>query len=154
MFAASLGLLFLVTLTGCVQEVPVEKDYYISVSGKWVDSYKSTYEIKTGTFKNYGEGYSSYEGDSLMILPLSENSGTIFIKYTVSANPDFTYSSTAPDVGKWYAISYKNLTKNSISISGAWKNGGKTSTTTLEEAVKEFTIENGYFKTYSECTKK
>lgn len=31
--------------------------------------------------------------------------------------------------------------------------GGATSTETLDEAVSEFTIENGYFGTYSDCTR-
>ena len=62
-------------------------------------------------------------------------------------------SDTAPDVGKWYAVSYKNLKKDSVSLSGAFKLGGKTSTETFKEAIQEFTVENGYFDYYSECTK-
>ena len=69
-------------------------------------------------------------------------------------NSDSSYSETAPDVGKWYAVSYKNLTSNSVSLSGAYKADGKTSTQTLDEAKKEFTVENGYFDySYSECIK-
>lgn len=125
--------------------------------GKWTSSYGEVFEISKDYFKTYGENWSSYEGDSIDIIP-NENdnaSGTIFLKYTVSKNPDpdWSYSNTAPDVGKWCAVSYKNLTKNSVSLSGAYKLGGKTSTETLEEAKKEFTVENGYFDYYSECTK-
>ena len=123
--------------------------------GKWASSPNEVYEISKDYFKTYGTWGNGYEGDSIDIIP-NENdndSGTIFLKYTVSANPDWSYSNTAPDVGKWYAVSYKNLTKNSVSLSGAFKIGGKTSTGTFFEAIKEFTVANGYFDRYSECTK-
>lgn len=131
-----------------------EEVSYSDIFGKWTDDSGSIYEITEDSFKNYGEGWSAYEGNSLEIIPNDDGkSGTIFLKYTVSANPDYSYSNTAPDVGKWYAVSYKNLTKNSVSLSGALKSGGKTSTETLEKAIQEFTVENGYFASYSECTK-
>ena len=131
-----------------------EEVSYSDIFGKWTDDSGSIYEITEDSFKNYGEGWSAYEGNSLEIIPNDDGkSGTIFLKYTVSMNPDWSYSNTAPDVGKWYAVSYKNLTKNSVSLSGASKLGGKTSTETLKEAIQEFTVENGYFDRYSECTK-
>ena len=132
-----------------------EEDFISDLYGKWTSSFGEVFEISKDYFKNYGESWSCYEGDSIIIIP-NENdnaSGTIFLKYTVSRNPDGSYSNTAPDVGKWYAVSYKNLTKNSVSLSGAFKLGGKTSTKTLQEAIKEFTVANGYFGIYSECTK-
>ena len=132
-----------------------EEDFISDLYGKWTSSFGEVFEISKDYFKNYGESWSCYEGDSIIIIP-NENdnaSGTIFLKYTVSMNPDWSYSNTAPDVGKWYAVSYKNLTKNSVSLSGAYKSDGKTSTETLEEAKEEFTVENGYFASYSECTK-
>ena len=131
-----------------------EEVSYSDIFGKWTDDSGSIYEITEDSFKNYGEGWSAYEGNSLEIIPNDDGkSGTIFLKYTVSANPDWSYSNTAPDVGKWYAVSYKNLTKNSVSLSGAYKSDGKTSTETFKEAIQEFTVENGYFASYSECTK-
>ncbi len=132
-----------------------EEVFISDLYGKWASSYGEVYEISKDYFKTYGTWGNGYEGDSIMIIP-NENdnaSGTIFLKYTVSMNPDYSYSDTAPDVGKWYAVSYKNLTKNSVSLSGAFKLGGKTSTETFFEAIKEFTVENGYFDSYSECTK-
>lgn len=132
-----------------------EEVFISDLYGKWTSSPEEVYEISKDYFKTYGKSWSGYEGDSIIIIT-NENdnaSGTIFLKYTVSANPDYSYSDTAPDVGKWYAVSYKNLTKNSVSLSGAFKLGGKTSTDTFFEAIKEFTIANGYFDNYSECTK-
>ena len=139
---------------GCQQQPKEEIIVSGNLFGKWVDNTKATYEITPTYFKNYGVNYSSYEGDNITIVPLSETSGTIFMKYTVAMNPDWTYTNTAPDVGKWYAVSYKELTDKSIQISGAYKKeGGKTATATLEEAIKEFTIANGYFGLYTPCTK-
>lgn len=132
-----------------------EEAFISELYGKWTSSPEEVYEISKDYFKTYGTWGNGYEGDSIIIIT-NENdnaSGTIFLKYTVSANPDYSYSNTAPDVGKWYAVSYKNLTKNSVSLSGAFKLGGKTSTETLEEAIQEFTVANGYFDYYSECTK-
>lgn len=132
-----------------------EEVFISDLYGKWTSSYGEIYEISKDYFKTYGTWGNGYEGDSIIIIT-NENdnaSGTIFLKYTVSMNPDWSYSNTAPDVGKWYAISYKNLTQNSVSLSGAYKADGKTSTETIDEAKKEFTVENGYFSYYSECKK-
>ena len=131
--------------------------------GKWQDSSYSIYEISQNEFSNYGYGYDAYAGNNLVISITSNDfsSGYIYIQYTKAycaehSNREeykYTYDNDSPDVGKWYAISYKSLTASSIKISGAYKKGGETSTETLEEAMAEFTIENGYFSTYSECTK-
>ena len=124
--------------------------------GKWQDSSSSIYEISQNEFSNYSDTYRSYAGNNLVISKTSENSGYIYIQYTRAADENWNYTTDkekAPDVGKWYAISYKSLTASSIQISGAYKDGGETSTETLETAMAEFTIENGYFSTYSECTK-
>ena len=124
--------------------------------GKWQDSYNSIYDISQNEFSNYGDTYDSYAGNNLVISKTSENSGYIYIQFTRAADENWNYTTDktkAPDIGKWYAISYKGLTASSIQISGAYKYDGKTSTETLEEAMAEFTIENGYFSTYSECVK-
>ena len=122
--------------------------------GKWKDSDSSIYEISQNEFSNYSDTYDSYAGNNLVISKTSENSGYIYIQYTKAYCAEHsTYDNDSPDVGKWYAISYKSLTASSIKISGAYKKGGETSTETLEEAMAEFTIENGYFSTYSDCTK-
>lgn len=122
--------------------------------GKWQDSSGSIYEISQTEFSNYSETYDSYAGNNLVISKSTDNSGYIYIQYTKAyCKQHSNYDNDAPDVGKWYAISYKSLTASSIQISGAYKYDGKTSTETLEEAMAEFTIENGYFARYSDCTK-
>ncbi|MGN0756021.1 hypothetical protein [Treponema sp.] len=136
-----------VSFTSCKSD----DDNDVSIYGTWVnktDAYTETYKI---TEKMFSNGY--YEGNNLTVIESSDSAGYIYIKYTKAMNADYSYSETAPDVGNWYAISYKNLTDDTISISGAYKYGGATSTETLDEAVSEFTIENGYFGKYSDCTR-
>lgn len=150
----------------CQQEDETEYVNY-SLTGTWVNSYSggtSVYKITSSTFDNSGTSsyngttstYDSYAGNNLVVSYTNdeETSGYIYIKYTRAMNPDdYSYSETAPDVGKWYAIAFKDLTASSLNLSGAYKKSGKTSTETLEEAISTFTIDNGYFDYYSECVK-
>lgn len=149
----------------CQQEDETEYVNY-SLTGTWVNSYSggtSVYKITSSTFDNSGTSsyngttstYDSYAGNNLLVSYTNdkETSGYIYIKYTRAMNPDYSYSETAPDVGKWYAIAFKDLTASSVSLSGAYKKSGETSAETLEEAISTFTIANGYFTTYSECVK-
>ena len=147
----------------CQQEDETEYVNY-SLTGTWVNSYSggtSVYKITSSTFDNSGTSsyngttstYDSYAGNNLVVSYTNdeETAGYIYIKYTRAMNPDYSYSETAPDVGKWYAIAFKELTASSVSLSGAA--GTVSSTSTLEEAISTFTIDNGYFTTYSECVK-
>lgn len=149
----------------CQQEDETEYVNY-SLTGTWVNSYSggtSVYKITSSTFDNSGTSsyngttstYDSYAGNNLVVSYTNDEatSGYIYIKYTRAMNPDYSYSETAPDVGKWYAIAFKELTASSVSLSGAYNASGKTSTETLEEAISTFTIANGYFTSYSECAK-
>lgn len=140
------------SLTSGIEELSTDSP----LIGKWKDSDSSIYEISQNEFSNYSDTYLSYAGNNLVISKTSENSGYIYIQFTRAADENWNYTTDkekAPDIGNWYAISYKSLTASSIKISGAYKDGGETSTETLEEAMAEFTIENGYFSTYSECVK-
>ena len=139
------------TSTKYIYVLPIDADD--ALIGDWVDDTACHYEISQTAFDNHGSWGDSYAGNNLVVQKFSETSGTIFIKYTRAMNPDFSYTNTAPDVGNWYAISYKDLTDSSIQIAGAYKENGKSSCATLKEAVKEFTKGHGYFDTYSTCTK-
>lgn len=147
----------------CQQEDETEYVNY-SLTGTWVNSYSggtSVYKITSSTFDNSGTSsyngttstYDAYAGNNLVVSYTNDEatSGYIYIKYTRAMNPDYSYSETAPDVGKWYAIAFNDLTASSLSLSGAY--GTVSSTSTLEEAISTFTIANGYFTTYSECVK-
>lgn len=142
--------------------------------GTWVNSYSggtSVYKITSSTFDNSGTSsyngttstYDAYAGNNLVVSYTNDEatSGYIYIKYTrayCSTHSDpttytYIYDTDAADVGKWYAIAFRDLTDSSLSLSGAYKKSGKSSTETLEEAISTFTIDNGYFTTYSECVK-
>lgn len=81
------------------------------------------------------------------IIYSSDTAGIIYGKYTEN-------SYTPSLVGKYYAVSFKDLTDSGVSISGAYKESGKTGTDTLGQAIKEFTIDNEYFGIYSACERK
>ena len=133
-------------------EVPVLD----ALKGTWKSSFGEVFVITESTLSNSGSWGDCYAGDSITVVKTDETSGIIYIKYTRAATASWSYSTDpaeAPDVGKWYAVAYKNLTSNSVELAGAYKAGGKTSTETLEEAKAEFTVANGYFATYSECVK-
>lgn len=172
--ALSVLLLFTAVMTGCKPQTEIQEVYYYvtplenddPLIGDWYnisETYSEKYTITENSFDNqwgYGNPVvwnDSYAGNNLYVLKLSETSGTIFFKFTRAATPSYSYStdpSEAPDVGNWYAISYKDLnsSKKTVNLSGAYKAGGQTSCQTLQEAVNEFTIAHGYFASYSALT--
>lgn len=125
-----------------------------SIDAKGLDWSDPNYDWfnEDGTYKFI----DNYAGNNLYVLKISDSNGTLFIKYTRAGKPGWSGYSTdpseAPDVGKWYAVSYKNFdsTNKTIQIAGAYNAERKTSCDTLAEAVEEFTIENGYFSTYDD----
>ena len=136
----------------CQQEDETEYVNY-SLTGTWQSSYGEIFKITSTSLSNSGSWGDAYAGNNLVVSYTNdeETAGYIYIKYTRAMNPDYSYSETAPDVGKWYAIAFKDLTASSLSLSGAY--GTVSSTSTLEEAISTFTIANGYFGFYSECLK-
>ena len=127
--------------------------------GTWQSSYGEIFKITSTSLSNGGSWGDSYAGNNLVVSYTNDEatSGYIYIKYTrayCSTHSDpttYTYDTDAADVGKWYAIAFKELTASSVSLSGAY--GTVSSTSTLEEAISTFTIDNGYFTIYSECVK-
>lgn len=115
--------------------------------GTWISTYNETYIYDGKTFTSAYDGKNSYVITVERIIYSSDTAGIIYGKYTENS----TYGDAV--VGKYYAVSFKDLTYNNISISGAYKSDGKTGTDTLVEAITEFTINNGYYGTYSSCKK-
>lgn len=171
LFAAALVVACL-ALTGCkpaTQVVTVEKVFVVrpvaaddAIVGSWVSTYKEKYDISTSGYNNYYTVYNeetqtyasdftlSYTTVTPYIYDLGNNSGIIYSKFN-DANK-IGYGAT---VGQWYALYYFGLSSNSVKVVQAYKNGGKAGCDSLEAAVKEFTVENGYFPTASAsvCTK-
>lgn len=105
-----------------------------SLNGTWRSQYNDGYTI-TSNHINYDDGGWGYDWEA-DIAKISSN--YIYVKY---AN------------GKYYCVAYKNLTDTACSFSNANKAGGRSTCDSLAEAETEFTVENGYFALYSECSK-
>ena len=131
------------TSTTITSNTPLE----VGLVGNWTSTYNELFAITNVDLTNSYAGSPAYAGNDIRVVKISDTAGTIFIKYTSN-----TYNTAV--VGKWYAVSYKNLTSSSVSLAGAYKASGSSGTSTFEEAVAEFTIANGYFDIYSECVKK
>lgn len=124
--------------------ISCNKNPYNRLLGTWENkqpNFTETYIYDGITFTSSG----SYKMKVKSIIWSSDASGIIYGRYTEN-----TYSPSV--VGKYYAVSFKDLTDTSISISGAYKDG-KMSADSLVEAITEFTINNGYYGTYSSCKK-
>ena len=135
-----------------------------AIVGTWVSTYGEKFEITPTEFKNSYGTSEGYKGNNVYYAEVTEDSGYIYFQYTKAycaehsdtANYIYTYDEDAPDVGKWYAIYYSDLTASSVKISAA--GGEKSSCETLKEVVETFTVANNYMSTsaanrYSTCTK-
>lgn len=135
-----------------------EEEALAALNGTFSYSYGSiTIDTENRT---YDEGPNSYAGNELTVAFKSDDytEGYLYFIYTrafevLTEEPYYRYSTEAPDVGKYYAVHFKNLTNTSISYAGAYKSGGMTSTDTLEEAETEFTVDNGYFVNHNDLAK-
>ena len=115
--------------------------------GTWTSTYNEDFIYDGITFTSAYDGKNSYVVKVERVIYSSDTAGIIYGKYTEN-------SYTPSVVGKYYAVSFKDLTDSEVSISGAYKSDRKTGTDTLWQAIKEFTIDNGYFGTYSACKRK
>ena len=125
--------------------ISCNKNPYNRLLGTWENkqpTYTETYIYDGITFTSSG----SYKMKVKSIIWSSDASGIIYGRYTEN-----TYSPSV--VGKYYAVSFKDLTYSSVSISGAYKKDGKIAADSLVEAINEFTINNGYYGNYSSCKK-
>ncbi len=111
--------------------------------GTWENKQQTYTETYIYDGINFDAG--SYKMKVKSIIWSSDASGIIYGRYTKNTNDSSV-------VGKYYAVSFKDLTDTSISISGAYKNG-KMAADSLVEAITEFTINNGYYSFYSSCKK-
>ena len=158
----------LFVFSGCRQPLGDEEeggvaDRLISsdlITGTWVNlTYGEKYEVLTSGYNNYSHYDSSYNLHptdwflyyatvNVYVKKTSENTGYVYSQFN-----DSTHIGSGATVNQWYAFHYKNLSTNSVQISQAYKAGGMAACNTLEQAVTEFTIANGYYERYSTCVK-
>ncbi len=123
------------TPSGDDTQKPSQEDTYITaLLGTWKSAYNDDYTI-TKTTVTYDDGGYGYGWEAEL----------------ADVTDSYIYVKKAADA--FVAISYKDLTSASCSMATAYKEGGKASTKTLEEAKTEFTVENGYFGYYGEYIK-
>lgn len=140
-------------------------DYDLLI-GNWTSGYGESFSIGTQSFSS-----DSYAINNTYVYKASKTSGFIYGKYTeiydwtkeTTEEPENKngwleywgkwYPTNYDLLGKWYAIYYDKLSATSVELSGAYKFDGKEACDTLEEALEEFTIGNGYFAGNSSCTK-
>ena len=138
-YTCSLLLVFLfIAIISC------NKNPYNRLLGTWENKQQTYTETYIYDGINFDAG--SYKMKVKSIIWSSDASGIIYGRYTEN-----TYDSSV--VGKYYAVSFKDLTYSSVSISGAYKKDGKIAADSLVEAITEFTINNGYYSLYSSCKK-
>ena len=123
--------------------ISCNKNPYNRLLGTWEN--KQPNFIETYIYDGINFDAGSYKMKVKSIIWSSDASGIIYGRYTKNTNDSSV-------VGKYYAVSFKDLTDTSISICGAYKDG-KMSADTLVEAITEFTINNGYYSFYSSCKK-
>ncbi len=131
------------------------------IIGEWISSYGEKYLITQTDYDNYSHYDSSYNYDAstwylyysttdLYKIELTSTTGYIYGKFD-----DADHIGYGATLGQWYALYYDNLTSSSVSLYQPYKADGKAGCDSLEEAVEEFTLANGYYNlsSPSECTK-
>jgi hypothetical protein len=119
------------------QSLPYSAAYAYYDDGFAVDSTAKTfYYYSDSTFTTKWGGpivniVSDTSGAYIMIVKLTEVTGSW---------------NTPPELGKYFACAYKNLTSSAVNSNTAYKSSGEnTGTTTIAEAISEYTVANGYF---------
>ena len=135
------------TNTEYVYVLPVESTD--SIVGTWTSTSKDYYTVSASNVEYYDGGYGyDWKGTPAGKSETGSTSGYVYIKYT---SVETALDSSL--VGKYIAISYSGLTASSAKMATAYKSSGVTSEPSLSEAVKEFTIDNGYYSYYGTYSK-
>jgi hypothetical protein len=126
------------------------------LNGKWIANFGDFFVIdkatKTFVYDDNYDGSMSFEGtivgqvaDDLTLLQSSY--GYIDLQITSSG-------SYGPVVGNYHVIHWRNLTSSSVEegAAGKWSGGDNDGKEVLEDAIAEYTFENGYFDNMGEYT--
>ena len=146
-----------------------------SIYGNWVgssDRYTITNTEFTCEFENWespGVYDPFFTGAIINIRADGPGAGYITIKFTEHANSYYFANGDPFDITeRFYVLHFKNLTSNFMEISQAYSfedpeaeaiqgdygdTGGDEGKATQAEAESIYTVDNGYFDSYSACTK-
>ena len=126
-----------------------------AIIGTWVSDYGEKYVITASDYDNYsnygsadGSYYLYYSTNNLLVKVIDSSSGIIYGQFDDEEH--IGYGATK---GQWYALMYTDLTDASVKLWQPYKADGKAACDTVDEAVKEFTVDNGYFAAPSTCKK-
>lgn len=139
----------LVLAVSCANTNPNDptKETNLQQNWKYADGNDGGYNITADKVDSLYQGSVSYSVAIKEIAWNADNtSGIIYGQYTTAPS----YNTGVAN--KYYAIAFKDLTSDTVSISGAYKVNGVSATDTLAEAKTTFTEANGYFAQYSDCT--
>lgn len=136
----------LVLAVSCANTNPNDPTKETNLQQKWEYStyagsgYNITAQKVDSYYTDNGNENISYSISIEEIAWNADNtSGIIYGKYTTAPS----YNTGVAN--KYYAFAFKDLTSDTVYISGAYKNGGVSATDTLAEAKTTFTEANGYF---------
>jgi hypothetical protein len=94
---------------------------------------------------NWG-GFTIYAGNIVQATNVTATTGYIYIQYTTALNTDWE--------GRYYAVYWSELdtaaSPDTVRLSGCSDGQGKED---LQDAIDEYTYENGYFSAYSSFVK-
>ena len=129
-----------------IEPYTASDDYAILNNESWVSEYNDYYTFADASVSYYDGGYGyDWTGTVAGIY-----GSYIYFKY-VSVGSALDSSL----MGQYNAINFKDLSSSAVSMGTAsnYSNNGKASTATLEEAVSEFTVGNGYWSSWGDYTK-
>lgn len=132
----------LVLAVSCANTNPNDptKETNLQQNWKYADGNDGGYNITADKVDSLYQGSVSYSVAIKEIAWNADNtSGIIYGQYTIAPS----YNTGVAN--KYYAIAFKDLTSDTVSISGAYKVNGVSATDTLAEAKTTFTEANGYF---------
>lgn len=136
----------LVLAVSCANTNPNDPTKETNLQQKWEYStyagsgYNITAQKVDSYYTDNGNENISYSISIEEIAWNADNtSGIIYGKYTTAPS----YNTGVAN--KYYAIAFKDLTSDTVSISGAYKGDGISATDTLAEAKTTFTEADGYF---------
>jgi hypothetical protein len=135
------------SMSGTPTDIPADLDRYFQ-SLPWSAAYAYyddgfTVDSSAKTFYYYGDSTFDKKWGGPIVKIVEEDGAYIMIVEITEATGDW---SPPPETGKYFAAAYKNLTSFAVNFNTPFKVGGNnTGTTTIGEAVSEYTIANGYF---------